>query len=139
MLEPLGNQVERNEPRRRRDGPSKQRAAQRVVVGGWKVDEKKRGGKEIMPRVCFYIFCSMLTPSTHGEYFLRVERLKICRVLGSVVCKWERTMLLPAVRQVLEICAHFGGLQAARTEMMGLFVYDLGPIDEEKARVLSIL
>ncbi|CAM9621060.1 unnamed protein product, partial [Scytosiphon promiscuus] len=33
---------------------------------------------------------------------------------------------------VLEICAHFGGLQAARTEMMGLFVYDLGPIDEEK-------
>lgn len=34
--------------------------------------------------------------------------------------------------QVLEICAHFGGLQAARTEMMGLFVYDLGPIDEEK-------
>ena len=36
--------------------------------------------------------------------------------------------------QVLEICAHFGGLQAARTEMMGLFVYDLGPIDEEKVR-----
>lgn len=34
--------------------------------------------------------------------------------------------------QVLEICAHFGGLQAARTEMMGLFVYDLGPIDEDK-------
>lgn len=40
-------------------------------------------------------------------------------------------LLLSAV-QVLEICAHFGGLQAARTEMMGLFVYDLGPIDEEK-------
>lgn len=39
--------------------------------------------------------------------------------------------------QVLEICAHFGGLQAARTEMMGLFVYDLGPIDEEKVGVLS--
>lgn len=36
--------------------------------------------------------------------------------------------------KVLEICAHFGGLQAARTEMMGLFVYDLGPIDEEKVR-----
>ena len=36
--------------------------------------------------------------------------------------------------QVLEICAHFGGLQAARTEMMGLFVYDLGPIDEEKVK-----
>ncbi|CAN0435393.1 unnamed protein product, partial [Discosporangium mesarthrocarpum] len=36
------------------------------------------------------------------------------------------------VKKVLEICAHFGGLQAARTEMMGLFVYDLGPIDEEK-------
>lgn len=39
--------------------------------------------------------------------------------------------------QVLEICAHFGGLQAARTEMMGLFVYDLGPIDEEKVNIGS--
>jgi hypothetical protein len=38
-------------------------------------------------------------------------------------------LLLP--HQVLEICAHFGGLQAARTDMMGLFVYDLGPIDDE--------
>lgn len=36
------------------------------------------------------------------------------------------------MNKVLEICAHFGGVQAAKAEMMGLFVYDLGPIDEEK-------
>jgi hypothetical protein len=33
--------------------------------------------------------------------------------------------------QVLEICAHFGGLQTPRTDIMGLFVYDLGPIDDD--------
>lgn len=48
-------------------------------------------------------------------------------------CDGEKTP-----RQVLEICAHFGGLQAARTEMMGLFVYDLGPIDEEKVTTYII-
>jgi myosin-7 len=35
------------------------------------------------------------------------------------------------VKKVLEICAHFGGLQSARTDVMGLFVYDLGPIGED--------
>ncbi|CAM9453888.1 unnamed protein product, partial [Chrysoparadoxa australica] len=36
------------------------------------------------------------------------------------------------VKKVLEICAHFGGLQSARTDMMGLFVYDLGNIEESE-------
>jgi hypothetical protein len=41
-------------------------------------------------------------------------------------------LLLPLLlQQVLEICAHFGGLQAARTDTMGLFVSDIGLIDDE--------
>jgi myosin heavy subunit len=43
------------------------------------------------------------------------------------------------VKKVLEICAHFGGLQSARTDIMGLFVYDLGPIDEEAAERSGLL
>lgn len=53
---------------------------------------------------------------------------KLVFILHTAVCCTPPSVFL----QVLEICAHFGGLQAARTEMMGLFVYDLGPIDEEK-------
>lgn len=45
-----------------------------------------------------------------------------------------RTSFFVARQQILEICAHFLGLQAAHTEMMGMFVYDLGPVEEEKAR-----
>ncbi len=43
------------------------------------------------------------------------------------------------IKSVLEICAHFGGLQSARTDIMGLFVYDLGPINDEAAERSGIL
>ncbi len=43
------------------------------------------------------------------------------------------------IKNVLEICAHFGGLQNPRTDIMGMFVYDLGPINDEAAERSGIL
>ncbi len=43
------------------------------------------------------------------------------------------------IKNVLEICAHFGGLKNPRTDIMGIFVYDLGPISDEAAERSGIL
>lgn len=81
--------------------------------------------------------------AAHATHTLLVKNY--CHVLNITHASTALAIYRPsrntaaARTQVLEICAHFGGLQAARTEMMGLFVYDLGPIDEEKARKIILI
>ncbi|KAG5177395.1 myosin I, high molecular weight-Acanthamoeba sp [Tribonema minus] len=103
---------------------------------------QSEGAEACYARYCLHTLEGMMSSRTNEGIVPTLEEIQAYKERPPILATIELvngallTEDLPIapdlnVKKVLEICAHFGGLQAARTDIMGMFVYDLGPIDEE--------